>query len=118
MGEVLPPTPRIENFVVLPLDVVELMTDPSYLFKIEKSDYLTSLLEDIAVNGILRPGIITLGPSSASLSDGNHRFLCAKMLGLKEYPATIRVAEKSGSVRGGSYKSIMPIILERARWTS
>lgn len=79
----------------LPLFLVERMIDRKYIAEImTEISQINELIQSIKIHGIINPGIITFDDQKARLSDGNHRFLAAKQLGLRSFPVEIVRVDK------------------------
>jgi len=101
------------NLKYVPISLIEKATDKKYIAEIVFKDreYIEELIYSINDNGIMNPGKLTFDNEKIRLTDGNHRFLAAKQLGLKTFPVEIiRVDNiKKSSVR---FSEIFPELME------
>jgi hypothetical protein len=101
------------NIIILPINLIEKTLDKKYIAEIifKDKDYINELSYSINMNGIFEPGTLTYDNEKVRLSDGNHRFIAAKNLGLKNFPVTVVEVDKikAGSVR---LADLFPDILE------
>jgi len=83
-------TQKISKLKYLPLSLVEKMLDRKYIAEISlDQSYINELAASIKIYGIKNPGKITFDDQKVRLSDGNHRFLAAQQLGLRDFPVEI-----------------------------
>ena len=83
-------TRQISELNYLPLKLVEKMLDRKYIAEIILDQkYINELVASIKIYGIKNPGKITFDDQRVRLSDGNHRFLAAQQLGLRDFPVEI-----------------------------
>ena len=83
-------TRQISELNYLPLKLVERMVDRKYIAEIIlDQEYINELVAYIKIYGIKNPGKVTFDDQRVRLSDGNHRFLAAQQLGLRDFPVEI-----------------------------
>jgi hypothetical protein len=101
------------NIIILPIHIIEKTIDNKYMSEIifKDKDYINELTYSISINGIFEPGTLTYDNEKIRLSDGNHRYLAAKNLGLKNFPVKVVQVDKikAGSIR---FSDLFPDILE------
>ena len=89
--------------IYLPIHIIEKTLDAKYIAEIyiKDIDYINELKSSISIVGILEPGTLTYDLTSVRLSDGNHRFLAAKHLGLDKFPVQLKRVDnlKSRSIK-------------------
>lgn len=106
--------PQIKNpYFHVPIFIIEKTLDQKYVATILTKDieYIKELSYSIKKIGIQKPGLITFDENKIRLSDGNHRFLAAKMAGLQEFPVEIRKVDKI-KTRSVNFSEIFPHLLE------
>lgn len=94
---------EIDRVLYLPLKIIQKTLDTKYIAEIifKDKDYINELAYSIKMNGIFEPGKLTYDEHSVRLSDGNHRFLAAEIIGLKKFPVRVVKVDnlKARSVR-------------------
>ena len=101
----------------LPMSLVAQATDKNYLVEIRNNDseYIQEIASSIQAVGFLEAGILTYDHQSIRLSDGNHRFLAAEILGLKEFPVEL-VQVDTLKARSARINNFLNLILEMLIW--
>lgn len=88
-----PDFPIVETSIVyVSMDMLEQIVDTRYLKEIGSKDkaQVQALTVDIARRGILYPGTLVYDNKKIRLQDGNHRYLAARALGLRDFPVQLR----------------------------
>jgi hypothetical protein len=93
------------SFIEIPTDLISKMLDKHTYenMRINDAKYIQQLQIDIAKNGLLYPGQITVGTNGATLSDGNHRFAACQGLDYGTFP--VKVFKSNNPVKVGGIKN-------------
>jgi hypothetical protein len=102
-----------DNLRFLPLEIVESALDKKYIAEIINKDmqYINELASSISSIGFKEPGVLTFDTQSIRLSDGNHRFIAAQILGLKKFPVILQEVD-SLKASSGRISKFLNITLE------
>jgi hypothetical protein len=97
----------------IPMTLIEKTIDSKYIAEIVYKDrnYIRELAISIKDNGIITPGKLTYDNNSVRLSDGNHRFLAAKQIGLTKFPVEIVRVDKH-KARSVDLSELFPELME------
>jgi len=112
-GLVVPSKSKQESKHYIPMSLIEKTIDSKYIAEIVYKDrnYIQKLAISIETNGIINPGKLTYDNNSVRLSDGNHRFLAAKQLGLTKFPVEIVRVDKH-KARSLDLSELFPELME------
>ena len=95
--------PRNADWTYIPMVNMEDLVSRNYMNNISpKVERIQNLANDIALNGLKNPGVLTVSNIGVCLTDGNHRYLAFKLLGLKEFPVIFQ--DGDGPIKLGGSK--------------
>lgn len=85
--------------------IIDKMIDKHIHLKTRINDavYIAQLREDIARNGLIKPGQITIGTNGVALSDGNHRYCACLDLGYQTF--RVNIIRSNNPVKLGGIKN-------------
>lgn len=83
-----PPTPPEGKVFAMPMELMADLVDERYQREMAVRDktQLQAMIASIATRGIVNPMTIHYSKNLIRLYDGNHRYYCARVLGLKTVP--------------------------------
>lgn len=99
------------DYILLDIETVRKTLDLKYQEEIRTlhGEHISNLTEDIRLNGLKLPGILTCDSLRVKLQDGNHRFVACDSLGYKTFPVKFQFSD--GKIKSGGI-SYMEIIKE------
>ncbi len=97
----------------LPIHVIDKMVNQEEKQKIltYDMDYVQHLRYLINKDGLQYPGVLLLGTNGILLHDGNHRFLAMRDT-YSLFPVITKISNNPIKIKCGSYRDILPYILE------
>jgi hypothetical protein len=112
-----PPASDFGNVFQVPMSLMSYLVDKKYQkeIRIRDKEQLQGLTVDIARRGILKPATIHYSDKYIRLYDGNHRYHCAKTLGLESFPVVFVHVPKMQNQTGSSLLYAFNFLLEELR---
>jgi hypothetical protein len=113
------PPPKLDTGFVyqIPMRLMADLVDDRYQKEIRIRDkiQLQALTADIARRGIVTPATMHYSDKYVRLFDGNHRYLCAKTLGLENFPVVFVHVPKMQNKTGSTLFDAFNVLLEQLR---
>lgn len=79
-----------EEYAIVNINLDELIIIENQPFRLQSEEYITSLAEDIKVNGLYSPLLVRKRENLFEIISGRHRYLALKQLGKKEAPCIVK----------------------------
>lgn len=110
-----PPKPRESEFFAMPMQLMHELVDERYQreIAIKDKEQLHAMTVSIAKIGIVKPAIIHYSENLIRLWDGNHRYYCAKKLGLETFPVQFVYVPKMQNKTGTTLLRAFNLLLSQ-----